>query len=251
MDVACAAEGAYVRHSETMLRSVFAHGREVTVHFLVSPRVPEADRKRVSRLGDVRFHEIPDDRVRGLPFDARFTASMWHRLFLPDVVDASRVLYLDVDTLALGDLAPLFAGDLRGRALGAVRNVFQPNHRWHAGELGLAPRAYFNSGVLLMDLDRIRSEGLMTRARELVSPGLEWPDQDALNLAFAGRWQPLHPRFNAQNGLFVNPGPARDAFGRLRAWQARRDPVIRHFEGSEANKPWVRGCALPHAERWR
>ena len=252
MHVACAAEGAYVRHSETMLRSVLTHAPGATIHYLLPPRVPAADRARVAQLGDVTFHEVADERVAGLPHDPRFTASMWLRVLLPELLaGVDRVLYLDVDTLVLGDLAPLWEADLRGNALGAVSTVFQANHRWHAGELGLAPREYFNSGVLLMDLDQMRRDATMDRVVDLVrGNAFEWPDQDALNLAFAGRWHHLHPRFNAQNGLYVNRDSAAAAFGRVHAWQARRRPVIRHFEGPDANKPWSPDCTLPHADQW-
>ena len=80
---------------------------------------------------------------------------------LPEV---ERVLYLDVDTLALDDLAPLWRTDLGDAYVGAVTNVFQPDHLFHAAELGIRPEDYFNSGVLLLDLAALRRDGCAERA---------------------------------------------------------------------------------------
>ena len=50
---------------------------------------------------------------------------MWYRIFLPELLpDVDRVLYLDVDTLAVDSLEPLWATDLGDAPGGAVTNVF-------------------------------------------------------------------------------------------------------------------------------
>ncbi len=99
---------------------------------------------------------------------------MWHRLFLPELLPAvAACLYLDADTLACDSLEPLWLTDLSGYWLGAVTNVFQPNHRGRPKELGLPSRdVYFNSGVLLMHLEEMRRDDTTAALPKL------WPSAD-------------------------------------------------------------------------
>ena len=114
--------------------------------------------------------------------------------------------------------------------------------RPHITQLGLKDwRRFFNSGVLLMDLDRLRSERLwaaLTRLIDERGEQLVWPDQDALNLLFADRWTPLHPRYNAMNSLWNWTDWAHDVFGPEQVREATTRPAILHFEGPSLNKPW-------------
>lgn len=255
--VACAPRGRYVAHCAALAHSlVAARGTgEVCLHVLHGPDLTRRGRRRLERAtgGRALFHPVADAQVAGLPVAGYFTAAMWYRILLPDLLEEPRVLYLDVDTLVLAALDDLWQTPLEGAYLGAVTNVFQPDHRFHAGDLGIALADYFNSGVLLLDLDALRRDGCAAGVREvaLARAGLRgWPDQDALNLVLGARRVPLHPRFNAMNALFEMP-EADAVFGREPAEQARQAPAIRHFEGPAANKPWRRGAQSPHAEQWR
>jgi lipopolysaccharide biosynthesis glycosyltransferase len=250
--VACAAEGeAYVAHAAAMLHSVLTHGDAVEAHFLHSTRFDPAWGDAIAAMfdregGSIRFHPIDDERVAGLPVTEYFTSAMWFRIFLPELLpEAGKVLYLDADTLAVDSLAPLWETDLTGHWLGAVTNVFQENHRERPFELGLPSRdVYFNSGVLLLNLEEMRSGGCTKALCELATDRadeLAWPDQDALNLVLGERRLPLHPRWNAMNSI-LEWESAVDVFGDDAVREARERPGIRHFEGPTLNKPWFRGC---------
>jgi lipopolysaccharide biosynthesis glycosyltransferase len=145
------------------------------------------------------------------------------RLLIPKIFPetVARVLYLDVDVLALEDLSPLWETDLKGAVAGAV-----PDIRLHTAYVlkGVDPKigrtlfmqeigypeyspdlplveAYFNSGVLLIDLKRWREEAISEKAFDYLRahPQTPWHDQDALNAATDGRWIELDPRWNAQD----------------------------------------------------
>jgi lipopolysaccharide biosynthesis glycosyltransferase len=249
MHVACAAEGeAYAAHSAAMLHSVLDHGTDVSVEYLHGPSFAPAWRDGIRGMveaggGRIRFWEIGDDEVEDLPVVWPFTVAMWYRIFLPRLVpDADRVLYLDVDTIALDALAPLWDLDLTGHWLGAVTNVLEPHFAHRPADLGLEASAYFNSGVLLLNLAEMRRDDRTAALRDyaVTHPDNDWPDQDALNVVLGERRLALPPRFNAMNSLRF--AQARDVFtpGELR--EARERPAIRHFEGPKENKPWHYLC---------
>ena len=249
--VACACEGDYVPHSAAMLHSVLEHGGPgVEVHYLHGPGFdPDAIRLLRELVeaggGAIAFHEIAPGSVEGLPTYSMFTSAMWHRTFLPELVpDAGRILYLDVDTIAADSLLPLWETDLGDHWLGAVTNVFQHNHMQRPGELGLERDSYFNSGVLLMNLEAMRRDGCAEAVRRCAAErgeALEWPDQDALNLVLGERRLALHPRWNAMNAVLHFPQAA-GVFGAEAVEEARRNPGIRHYEGPRENKPWNYMC---------
>ena len=128
------------------------------------------------------------------------------RLAIPEALPGrSRVLYLDADVVIDADLTPLLYADLNGMPLGAVRDPVNPTYELgHAfpgwKELGIpGDREYFNSGVLVIDLAAADRENLFPRAFEVVAghaAQLRLWDQDALNVAAAGRWHRLPTRWN-------------------------------------------------------
>jgi lipopolysaccharide biosynthesis glycosyltransferase len=177
-----------------------------------------------------------------LPTVAEISSAMWYRVLLPELLpDLTKVLYLDADTIAVDSLAPLWETELDDHLLGAVTNVFQADHLGRPAELGLAgPEVYFNSGVLLMNLDAMRLEQSTERVRTyaLANRGrLEWPDQDALNVVLGDRRLALAPRWNLMSSTMIFPW-APDVYGEAAFEEAVTNPAIRHFEGPSFAKPW-------------
>lgn len=167
------------------------------------------------------------------PTDTPETAGRWHkstlaRLYLDKLMgeELERVLYLDADILAVGNVDPLFDVDLNDKAIGAVddyRIAFPDKIGQLERELGLDPGAgYFNAGVVLIDCAAVRAGGFFEMARSLLRSGRCFAsnDQDILNIAFRGTWQRLDSRWNVQTGIMPYI----------------RNAVLLHFTGRR--KPW-------------
>jgi len=259
IEVACAADERYAPHSAAMLHSVMTvRGEsELRIRYLHGPAFPDRVKELLRGMVEdggaaISFLEIGDDRVAGLPEMDFVTRAMWYRIFLPELLpEADRVLYLDVDTIAIDSLEPLWDVDLEGSLVAAVTNVFyMRSHAQRAAQLGIEPADYFNSGVVLLNLDLMRRED-STRALFDYATGhaseLAWPDQDALNVVLGPRRMSLHPRWNCMNSVLQFPW-AGDVLGADAVEEARERPGIRHFEGPTVNKPWHEGCETPMRE---
>jgi len=201
--------------------------------------------------------------VTQLEFDAgiearigRFPRAMAGRLCAGRYL-AGRVIYLDGDTLVQGDLARLYASDLGGQPVGAVQDMMMLS--WLAkstkGKLfrgdtyrrildaradlipGFHAGRYFNSGMLVLDLDRIETLGLRATMEDIAATHrYPFPDQDHLNGVFADRVAWLDP---AWNGQWSNIETRRRYFDRetRTAFAASRNrSEIVHYIGSR--KPW-------------
>ncbi len=256
LDVACAADDAYAPHSAAMLHSVCAQrgDSELRIHYLHGPGFPERSAELIrgtveAHDASIYFLQIPDKRIAGLPEMDFVSSAMWYRIFLPELLPGvDRVLYLDVDVIALESLEPLWNIDLASSYVGAVTNVFyMRSHAQRASQLGIEPGDYFNSGVVLMNLDLMRRDN-SSRALFDYATGhaaeLAWPDQDALNVVLGKRRVALHPRWNCMNSVLQFPW-AGDVLGAAAVEEARARPAIRHFEGPTINKPWHQGSESP------
>ena len=247
--IGCVAEGDYAPHSAAMLHSVLGQcgGQQVHIHYLHPPEFPADALQRLRVMVEtagarIDFLAVDDHHVEGLP-TAGFTGkATWYRILLPELLPGvERILLLDADLIALDSLTELWETDLGSAHLAAVTNVFQHDHLYRAAQLGLdRPEAYFNAGVMLMNLASMREAGCTDALREYGvehAPELVFRDQDALNAVLSGHRLALHPRWNCMNSMFMFSYSAY-VFGARALEEARRRPAIRHFEGPGANKPW-------------
>jgi lipopolysaccharide biosynthesis glycosyltransferase len=258
--VALALDSSYVAPASAVIRSCLLRhsGGELRFEVVHDGSISNEHARLLEAMcvasgSEIRLHPVGERLFRGLPLIGRFGPIVWSRLFLPEVLsEVSRVLYLDCDVLVLDRLDPLWQLDLEGSVVAAVANVIEPAAREHVARIGVRYRGgFFNSGVILFDLDRMRREGSSDQLVKFVrdhGEKLLWPDQDALNVVFNGRWHSLHPRWNAQNNLWTWRAWAIELFGAERVDEAVSDPAIRHFEGPNVAKPWHYLSPVPHRD---
>jgi FkbM family methyltransferase len=259
--VACQSTSQFAPDCAVMLRSLLAQNpsEELIVHFLYGENISSGDRNRLAEIvtglgASWEPVRVPDSLLAGLPAMERYGGlTVWFRLLLPRLLaDLDRVLYLDADLLVLEPVRPLWETELAGGCLAAATQpLIGVDKRRVTRDLGLPdPRRYFNTGVMVMDLDRLRSTGLMLEAervpRERGRP-VPWADQDSLNVALWDQRIDLHPRWNVMNPCFELPA-------RYLPWRpeeilaATTHPAIVHFIGPY--KPWHYRLRHPYADRY-
>lgn len=95
------------------------------------------------------------------------------RLLLTEFDLPERVIYMDSDVMCCSDLSQFLDVDIENYEFAAVLD--------HMGKFWIK-RDYCNSGVMYLNLKRIKQTKLLSRARELVNTKrLVFPDQTALN----------------------------------------------------------------------
>jgi len=136
----------------------------------------------------INVKDTPYIDPNGPNFENGWTWMVMTRLALHHILpDEDRVLYLDCDTIAMFDFGELFDIDLGDNVLGAVREPSRCR----------TPFVYFNAGVLLMDLNKMR-EGIGDHLLHMVNHRkLGCPDQDAINILCQGRILELDPIYNS------------------------------------------------------
>ncbi len=248
--VALGFDRAYAPHAAALITSLRRYTPGLFEFLILHEGVDRVLKRRLQAIApDCGFiwREIGDADVPAMADREHFSRAILYRLGLERMAPAewSRVLYLDVDMIAAADVTSLWRTDLEGAALGAVPDCYvKPATFAQRWELSGDP-AYFNSGVLLIDLDVVRRDGLFTKAIEFVAAyasEVRFTDQDALNFACWARWKRLPARWNVQRHMVI-PALIDETAPECRLNGAA--PAIVHFTGPE--KPWLKEGYHPWA----
>lgn len=162
---------------------------------------------------------------------------------LPEILPVDRVIVLDCDVIVLDDLAGIydqpFPPDIR---LAACSDLITQRR---LTERGFDAEHYFNAGVLVFDLKKLREERFFPRVLE-VSPAvlqtIRCPEQDLMNLYFRGEYLQLDSRWNLFSSLSRRRVRRRFPEKKDALFAAMRNPGIVHFT---RYKPW--NNALPRS----
>jgi lipopolysaccharide biosynthesis glycosyltransferase len=238
INVALASDENYVAHMAATIASVLCNTpvqTRVNVYVL-SNDLSEKSVERLESLASIRDFNLHVLHVDPQLFDGcpstRHTVNMYFRLHLPFLLsDQHKVIYFDSDVIVRDSILPLWALDIGEKPFGACEDslslIGSPDQK---RALRSANGKYYNSGVLVMNLDRMRrdnvEERILTWMRNEVSAGtsLTYPDQDAINALFSDVIFDLPLEWNFQFPLFEHP-----RFHNVR-------PKVLHF--TTHNKPW-------------
>lgn len=124
-----------------------------------------------------------------------FTLTIYFRLFIPAMFPQyDKGIYIDSDVVITGDLAELFNIDLGDNFIGACADKsvveVEPLAQYMEQAVGVDRHSYINSGVLLMNLKKLREAELDTHFLSLLNTyhfDCIAPDQDYLNAMCYGR----------------------------------------------------------------
>ncbi len=154
--------------------------------------------------------------------------------------------------MVVGDLRPLWETDLAGHLVGAVDNPVLGDDRVRVvRDYGL-PDAdlYFNSGMMLLDLDGLRGTGCADDIVRFVrdqAVEMPWADQEPLNAVLWDRRLRLHPKWNVMNACYDLPA-RKLPWSEAEIREAIADPRIVHFHGPY--KAWHHRLRHPFKQLW-
>lgn len=195
------------------------------------------------------------------------------RLFVSEIVDANagnqcagvekqetdydntscdrRMLYLDADTIVTGDLRQMYSSNIR--TLGMVYDTLANYHKY---DIGLdASDGYYNSGVILYDLDKWNDGHFTQKIIEHVKnvrAQYPSPDQDLINVVVRKEITPIGCECNFQPhlkeysyNLFMKVFKPEPFYSLKEVEGAKGNPVILHAFRYIGEFPWHKGNVHP------
>jgi lipopolysaccharide biosynthesis glycosyltransferase len=256
MHVVFASDKCYAEHLAVAICSLCENNRELPLSiYIVNADFDQQAWNSLESISKRYGHGLTDIKIAEQELDALVITSYYkkaayYRLLIADKLPIPKALYLDADVVVRGPIDELYSTNVEDCYLAAVIDPEFTRHH----DLEMSPDAkYFNSGVMLLNLERWRRD----RVKEMVIRFIKRKptavlhvDQCGINSVVNGRWKELHPRFNLQRTLFhkrtffyswTSKGLGLFPNGELAA--ANGDPVIVHYSG--ADKPWHIRYDLP------
>ena len=251
-EVVFAADKHYAPHLATAIYSLLSNNASESFRVsVINTDLDESDFNKLRQIADpfdckLNNLKVSDDLFEECVLGHHFKKSNYYRLLIPELLNANRALYLDSDIVVLGSIKYLLDVNLQGKPVAAVQD---PGFTWHS-RLGMSENAgYFNSGVMILDLERWRRDSIASRVLEFVRAyptAIQFVDQCGINAILNGEWLVLPLEYNVQSVFLSGDLP-----------ELHSDPTsilgnakIVHFTGS--SKPWQLNNKHPYKRHyWR
>jgi len=171
--------------------------------------------------------------------DERYTEAASYRLLLPDLLTQyDKVLYIDCDVVVRNDLAKLYREvDVSNYYLAGVFEATLDFQKEYLVQLGVQPGHYINSGFLLINLEELRKDDMVSKFLEASKVSyLQFPDQDVINVLCQNKILGLSPVYNSIRTFFL-PQYKNDFLSHysLNDWKDVQKYGTIHYTGA---KPW-------------
>ncbi len=244
-----AVDDNYIDYLKIALTSIIenAANTEYSYHFRIlhSGLSPES-KKKLLPLRSERFRiSFPnvsgaiDSTFNRFKLRDYYTLTTYYRILIPDTfIFLDKALYLDSDIVVLDDLSKLYETDLGGNLIGAVTDasvqIVDEFITYTRQALKIEKERYFNAGILVMDLKRMRAERILKKITDLTKTMVfkVAQDQDLLNVICRDRVTYIPGKWNT-----------------MPLGERCPDPSIVHY--NLIYKPWKRKNTMYEEYFWR
>lgn len=236
----------YFVSASTFLTSLLKNSDDTNsfhVICLLTDVLPERLEYKLTKLGGSRctFEFINlMGKLDGIYVNPRYTIAASYRLLLPEILPQyDKILYMDCDIIVQQDMAKLYNDtSVEGYYLAAVFEAVLEHQIAYIKQLGCNPHYYFNSGVLIFNLQKMRANNMTDKFIDASKKeGLQFPDQDVLNQLCQGHVIGLSPLYNSIRTYFI-PSYRSQFIRRYdeKIWIKLQEHSNIHYTG---NKPWI------------
>lgn len=233
INVCISCDDNYAKYAGVVIASILLNAQEDDDlnFYILDGGISDNAKIRIERLKQIRdcsinFVSIDESQFelyKNIPTHKYISMAAYYRLKLTELLPkVNRVIYLDCDTIVRKSLTEFFNTDLDDNYVAGIldaRVKYKP--KWKG-------KTYVNSGVLLMDLERIRRDNIgnvfYNYTKEHYSE-IKTGDQDIINFTLDGKIKIVDDRWNVQVSSFLS----RSSF--------TKDPYIIHYIARQ--KPWL------------
>ena len=209
-----ACDDAFVKFTIISIRSMLENAspdRFYRFHILITD-VSERSRRVAKELerdnAAIIFEDVTSYLTaieKKLPLRDYYSKTTYYRLFIADMFPQyDKAIYIDSDTVVLGDISELYDTDLKDNYVGAVTERVMTDvdvyGRYVEQVLGIDRYAYFNAGLLLLNCKQFRKNDLLKKFGDLLSVYnfVVTQDEDYLNLMCKDRVLHLDRKWNTE-----------------------------------------------------
>lgn len=186
----------YLLQAFVVMRSLLTHSKEIYHFFILTADNMEDEIGVYTNILKTEYHNFEvsvrmvdmGSFVNARIYNEHLSKAAYFRLLIPELIlEYNKCIYLDCDVLVHGDLKELYTIEMGDDYLAGVKDCHiissDPYQMEHQKILGLPSRdKYINSGVLVMNLTKMREDNLMQKFRIQLEKENWYEDQDVLNV---------------------------------------------------------------------
>ncbi len=240
INVGIACDENYSKYAGVVIASVLYNSKQddTLCFYILTDGLSEKTQSEILKLKEIKNCEIKfitlDDKLfeayKNIKTHSYIPICGYYRLKLSSILpNVDKIIYFDCDVVINKSLKELYESDLGENIAGGVRDI---NRRM----LKRNP-SYVNSGVLVMDLKKIREQNIEDEFLNWTEKNIDTiklGDQEIINEVLKGRIQILDDRWNVQSSNFTN----RSSY--------TKNPWIIHYVSKR--KPWHFGSFSYHKD---
>lgn len=270
MNVLYSSDDNYAQHMGASIRSLLEVNKDfdnIDI-YIVDNQISMDNKSKLEQIAK----EFEGTKIIWIPFTKyeeklklnmqwKISISAYGRLFIDEMLpkEVKRVLYLDCDTIVCDSLKELWQTNLKGNIVGGVQDTVGKRAK---EKLGISDvDKYFNSGVLLVDLEAWRKKKIGEKCLGLIDKyegAVYHHDQGVLNSVLKEEKYILPMRYNTITvHYFFNMNQIRKYYHENASFyseteiaEAKEKPAILHFTPSFTSRPWIKGCKHPWREKY-
>lgn len=221
----CCTRNWYI-HLYTIIYALLKHNKVDKIYLFIED--DEISYLKNDKIEFININNLLEYVKQDSPnYNTKYTKLSYLRCYFSKILNEDKILYLDVDTLVVDNIQELWDLDLEDNVIAGVHEPGEWNK--YLNTYGLDD-TYINSGVLLMDLKKIREEKLDDSMIYLLNHNkYAFPDQDVINLVCRNRIHHLNNIYNSSEttGIVDNA------------------KILHYIRG---NKGWIKSS--PRSDTW-
>lgn len=264
ISVVYACNDAYVRQTLISAVSVWKHNPDAKI-YLIEDGISKENRKLidhiVKRYGKtVQLYKLSKVLPEmNLDREDRHPHTIYTKLFLEQIVEEARVLYLDSDVIVQDSLEELFQRDMTHEIVAGVLMPYSPKVKKNMGIVQGNP--YICDGVVLINLEQWRKENKQQECIRYIEESQGNPpmlSEGTLNHVCQERIGILPPKYNLMPSMLMYRLDEirklfRADFYYTEVYDmeaAIKAPVIIHYMNELFNRPWFEPSDHPLKEQY-
>jgi lipopolysaccharide biosynthesis glycosyltransferase len=272
------ADNNYAPFVATTMASILKNTKSFIEFYVINNGISEKNKQKIAnekkwfKNFSLNFVNIDNELLNKLN-EKNAQKSIWPKIvyakfFIPEFDVSKKIkkaIYLDCDIIVKKDIKSLYDIDLENYIIGAVTEDLIYNNKIYKLEHYNSYRKkeienikkitnnkqhiYFNSGVMLIDMEKWRKEKITEKAVKMASIIKNYfPDQTVLNAALSGKTKVLDSKYNEFTHKFELYGKHVDMDISKYIRENYPKAVIIHYAGK---KPWNSMNVIKRDEFWK
>lgn len=247
--IACNIDSKFMTHCAVTLISLFENNRQSSffIH-IVGPLLTKEDEESLRKVTDsygnkIQFYRPAEDMIKDFYIKeakGRISMAAYYRCMLSAILpkEVEKVLYLDCDIVILDNISELWNTDISKHAVACVEDIGCNEDERYSILHYDKKYCYFNSGVLLINLNiwrEMQVDKLCSRYFADYPERIRFNDQDLLNAVLYEHTLYVPLKWNMQDGFYRYQMKERSAEEMDKLRQDMLTPIILHYTN---RKPW-------------